>query len=148
MSRITKILVATDFSPHSNAALRCASELAGRLDVPLVIHNAVFLPVYPIPDGVVLRSPDVMAELVQKAQTHLELDKKTALELGARNVETHWTEGAAAHEIVRVARDLHVDLVVVGTHGRGVIARAILGSTADRVIRSAHCPVLVVTHEY
>lgn len=148
MSRITKILVATDFSPHSTAAEHCAAELAGRLDVPLVVYNAVFLPVYPIPDGVVLRSPDVMAELVQKAQSHLDASKKAAQEYGARRVEAHWTEGPAAHEIVRVARDLNVDMVVVGTHGRGVVARAILGSTADRVIRSAHCPVLVVTHEY
>jgi nucleotide-binding universal stress UspA family protein len=148
MSRITKILVATDFSPHSNAALRCAAELSGRLDVPLVIYNAVFLPVYPIPDGVVLRSPDVMAELVQKATSALAHDHTTAVELGARRVTTQWTEGPAAHEIVRVARDLHVDLVVVGTHGRGIVARAILGSTADRVVRTAHCPVLVVTHEY
>jgi nucleotide-binding universal stress UspA family protein len=148
MSRITKILVATDFSPHSTAALRCAAELAGRLDVPLVVYNAVFLPVYPIPDGVVLRSPDVMAELVQKAQDHLAAERQAAIDLGASRVEMYWTEGPAAHEIVRVARELQIDLVVVGTHGRGVIARAILGSTADRVIRSAHCPVLVVTHEY
>jgi len=49
---------------------------------------------------------------------------------------------------VRVARELSADLIVVGSHGRGVVARAILGSTADKVVRTAHQPVLVVPHDH
>jgi glycine betaine transporter len=58
-----------------------------------------------------------------------------------------WAEGAPAVEIVRVARERQIDLIVVGSHGRGVLARAIVGSIADKVVRTAHCPVLVVTHD-
>lgn len=148
MSRIRKILVATDFSPHSRRALGIASELSGRLGVPLVVMNAVQIPMYPIPDGVVLRSPEVMAELVEHARQALDDESRIAADLGAQNVETQWAEGPAATEIVRIAREQAVDLVVVGSHGRGPIARAILGSTADKVVRTAHCPVMVVTHDH
>jgi nucleotide-binding universal stress UspA family protein len=148
MSSIRKILVATDFSPHSRRALGMASELSGRLGVPLVVMNAVQIPVYPIPDGVVLRAPEVMNELVERAKQALDDEARVAADLGAQHVEVMWTEGPAASEIVRVAQEQHVDLVVVGTHGRGVLARAILGSTADKVVRTAHCPVLVVTHDH
>ncbi len=148
MSSIRKILVATDFSPHSRRALGMASELSGRLGVPLVVMNAVQIPVYPIPDGVVLRAPEVMNELVERAKQALDDEARVAADLGAQNVEVVWTEGPAAGEIVRVAHEQHVDLIVVGTHGRGVLARAILGSTADKVVRTAHCPVLVVTHDH
>ncbi len=148
MSRIRKLLFATDFSPHSRKALGCASELSARLGVPLVIYNAVQLPVYAIPDGVVLRGPEFMADLVERARQGLEDELRIATDLGAHEVQTQWSEGPAATEIARIAREQSIDLIVVGSHGRGLIARAILGSTADKVIRSAHCPVMVVTHDH
>jgi universal stress protein A len=147
MSRIRKILVATDFSPHSRRAVGAASELSGRLGVPLVVMNAVQIPMYPIPDGVVLRAPEVMTELVDRARAALDDESKVAADLGAQGVETQWAEGPPATEIVRVAKEQDIDLIVVGSHGRGPLARAILGSTADKVVRTAHCPVMVVTHE-
>ena len=148
MSRITKILVATDFSPHSAAAMRAASELSGRLGVPLIVFNAVQLPTYPLPEGVMMRSPDVMTELVTRAREALDDQRHAAIALGAHAVDTQWAEGPPAAEIVRVARELSADLIVVGSHGRGVVARAILGSTADKVVRTAHQPVLVVPHDH
>jgi nucleotide-binding universal stress UspA family protein len=148
MSRITKILIATDFSPHSAAAIRTASELSGRLGVPLIIYNTIQIPTYPLPEGVVMRSPEVMSELLTRAQQALDDQRHAAVMLGAHAVETQWSEGAPAIEIVKVAREQGADLIVVGSHGRGVIARAILGSTADKGIRSAHGPVLVVPHDH
>ncbi|HUQ08208.1 MAG TPA: universal stress protein [Kofleriaceae bacterium] len=148
MSRITKVLIATDFSPHSAAALRTASELSGRLGVPLIIYNAVQIPTYPLPEGMLTRSPDVISELVTRAQQALDDQGAAAVSLGAHAVSTQWSEGAPATEIVKVSREQGADLIVVGSHGRGVIARAILGSTADKVIRSAHGPVLVVPHDH
>lgn len=148
MSRITKVLIATDFSPHSAAAMRTASELSGRLGVPLVIFNAIQLPTFPLPEGVVMRGPNVMNELVTRAQQALDDQLHAAISLGAHAATAAWAEGPPATEIVRVAREQGVDLIVVGSHGRGVVARAILGSTADKVIRSAHQPVLVVPHDH
>ena len=69
-----------------------------------------------------------------------------AAEMGARNVETIVVEGNPAVEICRVASERGIDLIVLGSHGRGVISRAILGSTADKVMRTAHCPVMIVAH--
>jgi len=148
MSRITKILIATDFSPHSAAAMRTASELSGRLGVPLVIFNAIQLPTFPLAEGVVMRGPNAMSELVTRAQQALDDQLHAAISLGAHAATTAWAEGPPATEIVRVTREQDVDLIVVGSHGRGVVARAILGSTADKVIRSAHQPVLVVPHDH
>jgi nucleotide-binding universal stress UspA family protein len=147
MSSLRKLLVATDFSPHSRRAVGMASELSGRLGVPLVVMNAVQIPMYPIPDGVVLRAPEVMTELVDRARRTLEDECKVAADLGAQDVEAQWVEGPPAAEIVRLAKELDVDLILVGSHGRGALARAILGSTADKVVRTAHCAVMVVTHE-
>jgi universal stress protein A len=52
--------------------------------------------------------------------------------------------GSASHEIAEQAHEQRTDLIVIATHGRGVIAHALLGSTAERVVRHAPCPVLVV----
>ena len=147
MANIHKIMLATDFSPHSRRALEHAIELASRLGVPMLILSAVQLPTYPVPDGVIMRGPDVLAELVERTRAGLDEAQRVALDRGVTEVEVLWVEGPPAPEIVRVAHEQSVNLIVVGTHGRGLLARAILGSVADRVVRSAHCPVLVVTHD-
>jgi nucleotide-binding universal stress UspA family protein len=59
--------------------------------------------------------------------------------------------GSPFVEVVRYAREENVDIVVLGTHGRGAIAHMLLGSVAERVVRKAHCPVLTVrqpAHEF
>ena len=53
-------------------------------------------------------------------------------------------DGIPYHEIVALAQDKRADLIVIGTHGRGGVNRALLGSVADRVVRLASCPVLTV----
>lgn len=148
MASIRKILVATDFSPHSRRALGTAAELSARLGVPLTVINAVQIPVYPIPDGVVLRAPEVMNELIERAKQALDDEARIAADLGAQMVDAQWVEGPPAPEIVKYAREHEIDLIVVGSHGRGVLARAILGSTADKIVRTAHCAVLVATHDH
>ena len=59
-------------------------------------------------------------------------------------VSTLLTEGPAAASIVRAAKRNRVGLIVLGTHGRGGVARMVLGSVAEQVVRMAHCPVLTV----
>jgi nucleotide-binding universal stress UspA family protein len=56
-------------------------------------------------------------------------------------------EGSAADHIVEAARERGADLIVLGTHGRGRLARFILGSTAEEVVRRAHCPVMTIGHD-
>ncbi len=147
MPMFNKILFATDFSPESRRALGCAVELAVRLGTPLLILSIVQIPAYPLPEGMLVRGPEAMSDLVTHVQDALEGERLTAANLGAVDVETLWLEGAAAAEIVRVASERAIDLIVVGSHGRGGLTRAIVGSTADKIVRSAHCPVMVVAHE-
>jgi universal stress protein A len=64
--------------------------------------------------------------------------------LGAARVETRLLQGFAAGEIVAYAKDTHSDLIVMGTHGRSGPKHLLLGSVAERVVRTAACPVLTV----
>ena len=74
------------------------------------------------------------------AQTHLD---ETIAALGLDGVETMVVVGDAGHEICRLAETLPASVVVLGTHGRSGIKRAIMGSTSDHVVRHCVCPVLV-----
>ena len=137
-------MCATDFSPQARAALDYAAELSSRLEVPLLLLSAFQIPIYPLPEGVMLRTAETVAQLLQQTSDELARTRELAVQLGARDVETVVVEGQPAAEIVRVADERAIDLIVLGSHGRGGISRAILGSVADRVMRTARCPVLIV----
>lgn len=142
--RLQRIMCATDFSPQARAALDYAAELSKRLEVPLLLLAAFQIPIYPLPEGVMLRTAETVAQLLQQTSDELARTRDVAVGLGARDVETVVVEGQPAAEIVRVADERKIDLIVLGSHGRGGISRAILGSVADKVMRTAHCPVLIV----
>lgn len=91
-----------------------------------------------------LRTAETVAQLLQQTSDELARTRDVAVGLGARDVETVVVEGQPAAEIVRVADERRIDLIVLGSHGRGGISRAILGSVADKVMRTARCPVLIV----
>jgi nucleotide-binding universal stress UspA family protein len=144
--RIQRILLATDFSPQARVALDYAAELSARLQVPLLMVAAFQIPIYPLPEGVMIRTTETIADLLAHTTADLARAKAVAVELGAHAVETLVIEGSPAAEIVRIAAEHQSDLIVLGSHGRGGISRAILGSVADKVMRTAHCPVLIVAH--
>lgn len=83
---------------------------------------------------------DLVEAQQEAAQQHL--DDAVAL-LGLTDAETMVVIGDAGHEICRLAAELPASVVVLGTHGRGGIKRAIMGSTSDHVVRHCPCPVLV-----
>ena len=139
-------MLATDFSPQARAALDYAAELSRRLEVPLLLVSAFHIPIYPLMDGVVVGSADTISQLMSRTSADLTQARMVAEELGALAVETMVVEGNPAAEIVRVARERAIDLVVMGSHGRGGISRAILGSVADKVMRMSSCPVMIVAH--
>jgi nucleotide-binding universal stress UspA family protein len=141
---VTRILVATDFSPASGAALNFAKTLAGRFGASLhLLHvledpyvTGAFAPeIYaPPPAGLReswLRSAEgTMAALVTEADTT------------AFNITTDVVFGPIARTIVERAAEIGADLIVMGTHGRGGVAHLLMGSVAERVVRTAGCPVL------
>lgn len=140
----SRILVPTDFSAGSEAAWRAAQRLAGALGAELVlVHVFVETPLFFEGPFAGERVREVYASA--RAWVQEQLDKWTAdARATGRTVRAALRTGVPYQEIVAAARDERADLIVLGTHGRGGLDRALLGSVADRVIRTAPCPVMTV----
>lgn len=147
MKPFKKILIASDFSEYSKEALRYGADLARLYDGSvLVVH--VYQPIdYALPDGYMMFTPAQMTRMMSEIEQRLAKDKQDALAAGAPRVETSLPIGKAAFEIVEAAREGDCDLIVMGTHGRTGLSHVFLGSTAERVVRTAPCPVLTVRSE-
>jgi nucleotide-binding universal stress UspA family protein len=132
-----KILFPTDFSHLSDAALDHASALARDTGASLLIVHVEEPPMaygggemyYGIPE------PD-RAEIRRMTEAVKPTDPEV-------RYEHRLVEGSPAEEIVRVADEEHVDMIVIGTHGRTGLKRLLMGSTAEQVMRLAKCPVFV-----
>jgi len=150
MILLKKILVATDFGEASDAALAYGRALAqtfgARLDVLHVVENVLASAVGG--EAYTAVFPDLQRDLEEAARKQLEelvIDNDTGPDARhARPVLV--TSNSPAAAIVAYAREEQVDLIVVGTHGRGAVAQLFMGSVAERVVRSAPCPVLTVRH--
>jgi nucleotide-binding universal stress UspA family protein len=139
-----RILLASDFSACSAAAMHQAAELARTLDADVLLVHAYHYPATVLPDGTTLPvEPSTAEEMLQR------LDGELALEAGVLRAQgiptsTLLVEGNAAGAIVEAARAHGASVIVVGTHGRTGIRRWLLGSIAEQVVRTAHCPVMTV----
>jgi nucleotide-binding universal stress UspA family protein len=143
MKAIEKILVPIDFGETSLHALDYAIDLAKSLGASIIVMHAYEIPVVGFPDGALITSADVAGKLSSAADSAL----KSAIEARAGRgvkLETVLRQGIAWEEINEVAQGSGVDLVVIGTHGRRGIARALLGSVAEKVVRTSTKPVLTV----
>jgi len=139
-----RIVVPTDFSDCSQEAWELARRVAAAPGSELVLtHVLTEFPLYG--EGVLsIETARKIREGSRRwAESALEdwVGKARAEGLSARAA---LRSGVPYEEIVALARDERADLIVVGTHGRGGINRALLGSVADRVVRLAPCPVLTV----
>lgn len=138
-----RILVAVDFSAESRWALACAAELAARFDASLMLVHVVE-PHFGPPDADLSALTGPGQEVAEHAEAKLELNALGEQMLGpCRVVETVVRSGLAFFEITEAAKALSADLIVVGTHGYTGLKRALLGSTAEKIVRHAPCPVLV-----
>jgi nucleotide-binding universal stress UspA family protein len=152
MPAIKKILLATDFSEASDAALDYARTLCDAFGATLhVLHVLEDLAAHAWTTEVYVAAlPGVHEEMERQARERLE-QLMTVEERARRDAVLALRNGSPFVEVVRYARDEHMDLIVLGTHGRGAIAHMLLGSVAERVVRKAHCPVLTVrqaAHEF
>jgi nucleotide-binding universal stress UspA family protein len=149
MKPIAKILVPIDFAACSGLVVEMAIELAKRFDAALdffhVWQPPAMLPmpliVVPEPGG-----PQIAADEVARAIAGAQLKELTAQaqKAGIRELHAHVGIGNPAHEIVELAGKAKFDLIVMGTHGRGGLTHALLGSVAEKVVRQAPCPVVTV----
>jgi universal stress protein A len=147
--RFTHILVPTDFSPASDAALSYGKELARILDARLSLLHVVTHPQATgvwTPEVYVPASPQAQERFLREARERLE-HAVTAEERMQFSVTIEADIGAVAETILDFTRQQHVDLIVMGTHGRKGLVHLLLGSVAERVLRSAPCPVLTTRAE-
>lgn len=134
-----RILVPTDFSETSEAAVRHGVELARTFDAALIllyVGDAVHEVATEFPLGLDASLLDAERERLLRVLSPTE------------QVQIHpefvMASGSPAAEIVRCADEREVDVIVMGTHGRGGVSHLLLGSVAEQVIRTAPCPVLVI----
>jgi len=145
---LDKILVPIDFSDHSRKALAYAVKFAQQFGSEIELVHVVTPVVYA--EGMVL--PAAMENLDRQTEEHAkaELDKIAAENPGVK-IKTAILTGNPYDEIVTHARKRQTDLLLITTHGRTGLQHFLMGSTAEKILRHAPCPVMVVRdkeHEF
>lgn len=147
MLPVKRILVPTDFSDPAREAFKTALELAQHFSAQLLLVHVV--PPLPVPyEPMVSPAPafDITAylqELVTASEQTLQTFAQENVPQGVPS-STSVAAGDPAYEILRMAQELEADLIVIATHGRGGWRRFLFGSVAEKVVREAESPVLVV----
>jgi universal stress protein A len=141
---IRKIVAPTDFSPRSDAALEYAVALATALKAAVHLVHVVEEPFLGGEWELSVRNAQQIREQLDADARSQLAEAAGGLEAQGAPVSTEIRHGSAFEGIVCEARAVGADLIVMGTHGRSGLSHLVLGSVAERVIRGAHCPVLVV----
>jgi len=149
MIHLDRILVATDFSEFSKPAMDHGCAIAARFESELHLLHVV-------PDPAML-VPEAASFSVESMQAQTEALSKAATEELAKLPPGGWDNGrpvvravrvgTAFLEIITYAKELDVDLIVIGTHGRSGLMHILMGSVAERIVRKSPCPVLTVKPE-
>jgi universal stress protein A len=144
MKAYEKILVPVDFTAHSAEAIRRAVDLVQHYSASLTLLY-VYEPLdYAMPEGYAVYTPEQVGRLLDEFKERLHQLAREVEAMGVSRVESQVLNGAAALEIVAAAKQQNFDLIVMGTHGRRGLSHLLMGSVAERVLRTAHCPVLTV----
>jgi len=138
-----KILVPCDFLGSSRRACEVGVELAETFRVPLMLMHVVPASSVSYSDVPYIPAPEYTKAVEESARSALR-DEAARLQVKGRAIETLLKTGVAWEEIVEAARGLDVGLIIMGTHGRRGLPRAILGSVAEKVVRLSPVPVLTV----
>ncbi len=144
MITIKKILVPTDFSELSKAALPYAVDLAKKYGAKVIIFHSFDEDLL---TPIVYEAGWDAEKYFAKLQTDFDAAVEQFLEgvdIDGVEVESHLTSGKPFVEILRFVKEQGIDLIVMSTHGRSGIEHALLGSVTEKVVRKSSCPVLVV----
>ncbi len=140
---IDHVLIPTDFSDTAAAAAEYGCALAARLGARVTLLNVFSAGVVALPDAIYAPTEEELEMLAHAARGQL-----AALAYRLARPDVHIdvvaVEGVASEAIIKYAEEHPGGLIVIGTHGRKGLAHAILGSVAERVVRTAPCPVLTV----
>jgi nucleotide-binding universal stress UspA family protein len=140
-TKFKKILVPTDFSECSKAAMDHAMSLAQTFQAQIILLHVMEPPVYGLDFS--LMHPGALPIVRQKLMEMMEQSVDVMKDQGIV-AEGHFIMGVPFLEIIRAAEKHNADLIVMGTHGRTGLSHILLGSTAERVIQRTPCPVLTV----
>ncbi len=145
MIRLAKLLVPTDFSEDSEQAARYAVELAKRFQAEIHCIHVVDIPADLLSTSAYYMTGPSEAFLDQiREESKKNLEAFAEKNLEGTQVRTAFLEGSPFVEIIRYARNQEIDLVVIATHGRTGLRHVLFGSVAEKVVRKAPCPVLLV----
>ncbi len=149
MIEIKKILYPTDFSEYADHARIYVTDMAKAFNSKVVLMHTIQAPShYEVAYNYELAlNPDEIGEKRQKAADAKIGEIADLIRAEGIEVETLITLGSAFVDIVSTARKSEVDLIIISTHGWGFIKHVLMGSTAERVVRKAPCPVLTVRNE-
>ena len=148
---LKRILVPVDFSPLSKKALLYAARFAQQFRTELHLLHVVEPEIPPAFDGFMIAPPPISNGTAASCAGRMKPWVQAVRNAGVTRVESAVRPGLAAFEIVEAAKELDVDLIVIATHGYTGWKHFAIGSTAERVVRAAPCPVLVVRekeHEF
>lgn len=134
------ILCPIDFDANSPAALGFAGEIAQETHGKIYLLHVVPWTVAAVP----IDASQVLAELKQSATTRLQQLAKEKLNGRVANEIVVTVATDPGSEVVRIARELKADVVIMATHGRKGLSHLVLGSVAERVVRESLCPVLTL----
>ncbi len=139
------ILCPVDFSDTSAHALETAIELATQLDAKIHLVHVYQYPAFSMPEADLATPIDLSLQddYVERLKQQLE-DLRNKYSDSSISVGSTLTEGVPYVEIVETAKEINADLIIIGTHGRTGLSHMLLGSVAERVVRSSLVPVLSV----
>jgi nucleotide-binding universal stress UspA family protein len=144
MKKVEKILFPIDFAENFEALLPWVSTLVDRFDATLyvlfVAQDLADVSAFHVPHG---NLQQFQEEVFQAAQKKMSVTAKEAFK-GFKKVEPRVAQGSPADKIIETAKNEGIDLIIMGTHGRRGLERAIFGSVCDKVVRTAPCPVVTV----
>lgn len=139
--RVKRILVPLDFSKSSSKALHYAISLARQFGAEIDLVHVMTVPVY-------FEGPAIAVtadyEKSRNAAAGKQMEEWRAEVPHEITVRTELRTGSPYHEIILAADETNTDLIIMGTHGRSGVSHMLIGSTAERVVRQAPCPVLTV----
>jgi nucleotide-binding universal stress UspA family protein len=142
---IKRVLAPTDFSPHSEKSVRFACAMAEKFGAELHLVNVLseIIPAGPDPLLMPILPPQFYQENEARAKETLRSVIQTSWGKPTKLVTAvRW--GSPVEAIVDYAREQHIDMIVIATHGRTGLSHVLLGSVAERIVREASCPVLTI----
>ena len=150
MIDLKHILFPTDFSDYANHARPYAVELAKKFGAKVTIIHVIAAPTYAVSYEIAV-DVSLLHEEIQKGAEKRIRELAESMRAEGIEISTIVEVGSGFPEIIRAARDGEAGLIVMATHGWGAVKHLLLGSTAERIVRKAPCPVLTVRdpeHEF